>query len=73
MHRRPSRQEPDERGEDRAAGPIQPGPPMGAAQHRDLVPQHQQLRVLGGRRTTGQHKPAADPDEDRIEETEGHG
>ena len=42
-------QEPDQRGEDRAVGPVQPGPRMGAAQHGDLVPQHEQLGVLGGR------------------------
>ena len=27
---------------------VQPGPRSGAARHGDLVPQHQQLRVLGG-------------------------
>jgi hypothetical protein len=42
-------QEPDQRGEDRAVGPVQPGPRMGAAQHGGLVPQHEQLGVLGGR------------------------
>jgi len=26
-----------------------PGPRMGTAQHGDLVPQHEQLGVLGGR------------------------
>jgi len=29
--------------------------------------------VLGGRRTTEQDQPAADPDEDQIEEAKGHG
>jgi hypothetical protein len=29
---------------------------MGAAQHGDLVPQHQQLRVLGRRRTSRTRK-----------------
>jgi hypothetical protein len=48
-----SRQEPDQDGEDRPAGPVQPGLGMGTAQHGDLVPQHQQFRVLGRRRTTG--------------------
>jgi hypothetical protein len=45
-----SRQEPDQRGEDRPVGLVEPGPGIGAAQHGDLVPQHEQLRVLGGRR-----------------------
>jgi len=44
----PPGQEPDQRGEDRAVGPVRPGPRMGAAQHGDLVPQHEQLGVLGG-------------------------
>jgi hypothetical protein len=41
-------QEPDQHGEDRAVGPVEPGPRTGAAQHGDLVPQHEQLGVLGG-------------------------
>jgi hypothetical protein len=42
-------QEPDERGEDRPAGPVEPGPRMSTAQHGDLMPQHEQPGVLGGR------------------------
>jgi hypothetical protein len=42
----PSGQEPDQHGEDRVVGPVQPGPRSGAAQHGDLVPQHQQFRVF---------------------------
>jgi len=34
----PSGQEPDQRGEDRAVGPVQPGLGMCPAQHGDLVP-----------------------------------
>ena len=45
-HSRPCRQQPDQRGEDRAVGPVQPGAWIGPAQHGDLVPQHEQLRVL---------------------------
>jgi hypothetical protein len=73
VHPQPFWQEPDQRGEDGAVGPVQPGSRIGAPQHGDLVPQHQQLRVLGRRRAAEQHKPAADPDEDQIEQTEGHG
>jgi hypothetical protein len=40
-------QEQDERGEDRAVGPVQAWPGLGAAQHGNLVPQHEQLDVLG--------------------------
>ena len=42
-------QQPDECGEDCAVGPVEPGPRMCPAQHGDLVPQHEQLGVLGGR------------------------
>lgn len=49
VHPQLPRQEPDERGEDGAVGPVEPGPGIGAAQHGDLVPQHKQLGVLGGR------------------------
>jgi hypothetical protein len=66
-------QEPGQGGEDSAVGPVQPGPGMGAAQHGDLVPQHQQLDVLGRRGPAGQDQPAAEPDEDQVEQTERHG
>jgi transposase InsO family protein len=49
VHPQPCRQEPDERSEDRTVGPVEPGPRMCATQHGDLVPQHEQLGVLGGR------------------------
>jgi hypothetical protein len=42
-------QEPDQRGEDCAVCPVEPGRGIGAAQHGDLVPQHEQLGVPGGR------------------------
>ena len=44
----PCRHEPDQRGEDCAVGPAEPGPGTGTAQHGDLVPQHEQLGVRGG-------------------------
>ena len=39
---------------------------MGAAQHCDFVPQHEQLDVLGGCRPAEQDQPAAEPDEDEV-------
>ena len=45
----PCRQEPDQRGEHCTVSPVEPGPPIGTAQHGDLMPQHQQPGVLGGR------------------------
>jgi hypothetical protein len=73
VHPQPSRQELGQRREDRAVSPVEPGPGMGAAQHSDLVPQHEQLGVLGRRRAAEQDQPAAEPDEDEVEQAEGHG
>jgi hypothetical protein len=73
MRSQPSRQEPDQRGEDCAVGPVQPEPGIGTAQHGDLVPQYEQFDVLGGRRPAEQDQPAAEPDEDEVEQAEGHG
>ena len=39
----------------------------------DLMPQHQELGVLGGRRPGEQDQPAAQLDEDEIEQAERHG
>jgi hypothetical protein len=46
VYPQPCWQEPDQRSEDRAVGPVEPGPRIGAAQHGDLVPQHEHLSVL---------------------------
>src|ERR1019366_1224621 len=69
----PGWQDPDQGGEDRAVGPVQPGPRTGTAQYRDLMPHHQQLNVLGDWRAARQDKPAAEPDQDEIQQTKGHG
>jgi hypothetical protein len=69
----PCGQVPDQRGQHRSVGPVQPGPGLGAARHGDLVPQHQQLGVLGRRRAAGQDKPPRKPNEDQIEQAKGHG
>jgi hypothetical protein len=73
VHPQPCRQAPDQRGEDCAVGPVELGPRMGPAQHGDLVPQHEQLGVLGGCRPAEQDQPAAEPDEDEVEQAQGHG
>jgi hypothetical protein len=49
VHPQASGQEPDERGEDCPVGLFQARPGLGAAQHGNLVPQHEQLDVLGRR------------------------
>jgi hypothetical protein len=46
---------------------------LGAAQHGDLVPQHQQFRVLDAEERPSRTKPAAEPDEDQVEQAKGHG
>jgi hypothetical protein len=40
--------------------------------HGDLMPQHEQLGVLGSRRPAKHDQPAAEPDEDEVEQPEGH-
>ena len=72
VHPQRSGQEEDQRGEYRAVRPVQPWPRMGAAQHGDLMPQHQQLDVLGHRRAAEQDQQAAKPDEDQVEQAKGH-
>ena len=63
----------DQCGQHRSVSPVQPGPGPGAAEHGDLVPQHQQFRVLGRRLAAGQDEPAAQPDEYQVEQAKGHG
>ena len=72
-HPQPCWQEPDQRSEDCAVGPVEPGPGIGAAQHGDLMPQHEQFGVLGRRCPAEQNQPAAEPAEDEVEQAQGHG
>jgi hypothetical protein len=53
--------------------PIVGGLDICAAQHGDLMSQHQQLDVLGGPRAAEQDKPAGEPNEDEIHQPKGHG
>jgi hypothetical protein len=46
VHPQRSRQQADQRSEDCTVSPVQLGLGYGAAQHGDLVPQHEQLNVL---------------------------
>jgi hypothetical protein len=55
------------------AGPVQVRPGLGAAQHGNLVPQHEQLDVLVRRRAAQQDEPAAEPDEDQVKQAKRHG
>jgi hypothetical protein len=59
---------PDQRGQYRPVGPVQPGPRITPAQDGDLVPQYQQFRVLGRWRSAEQDQPAEGLDEDQVEQ-----
>jgi hypothetical protein len=52
----PRWQPPDQGGEDGAVSPVQAGSRVGAPEHGDLMSQHQQLDVLGGRRPSEQQE-----------------
>ena len=68
----PPRQEPDQCGHHRPFGPVEPRPGTGPAQHSDLMSQHQELGVLGSRRPAEQDQPGAEPDEDEVQQAQGH-
>jgi hypothetical protein len=68
-----SGQVPDQRSQHGPVGPVQPGPGIGAAEHGDFVPQHQQLNVFESPRAAEQDKPAAEPNEDEIQQAKEHG
>ena len=42
------------------------------AQDRDLMPQYQDLHVLGGVASGEEHQPAEQPDHEQIDEAEEH-
>ena len=46
------------------------GPWLGASQHGDLVQQHERFRALDAAK---EDQPAAEPDEDQIEQAQRHG
>jgi hypothetical protein len=62
-----------QRSKNRSVGPVEPGLRIDAAQDGNFVPQHQQLDVFRGRRAAEQDKPAAEPNEDEIQQAKGHG
>ena len=69
----PRRQPPDQGGEDGPVGPVQAWSRVGAAEHGDLMPQHQQLDVLDGRRASQQQDQSQDLLEDQIQQPQRHG
>jgi len=65
-------QQPSQRRQDRPVGPVRPGPGDLTAEHRDLMTEHHDLRILGRLAATQQHQPAEDPDHDQVEQAKGH-
>jgi hypothetical protein len=53
-------------------GQVRLGPGDLTAEHRDLMTEHHDLRVLGRLAAAEQHQPAEDPDHDQVEQTKGH-
>ena len=56
----------------RPVRPVELRPRLLAAQHRDLMAQHQQLRVLRRRRPCQQREPPGQPDEHQIQQPYRH-
>ena len=73
MAAQPSGQAPNERGEHGPVRPLQAGSGVGAAEHGDLVSQHEQFDVLGGGRAAQQHDQSEHVLEDQVQEPQRHG
>lgn len=63
---------PGQGGERRTISPVRPRARGLPTQHRDLVPQHEDLRVLGGVTARQQHQPAEHPDHEQADEANEH-
>jgi hypothetical protein len=66
------RQQPRQGGEDGAVSPIRPRPRDLPAQHSDLVPQHQDLRILRGVTARQERQPAEHPGHEQVDEANEH-
>ena len=67
-----SRQQPYERGEHGPVRPLEPRSRVGTAQNGDLVAEHEELDVLGGRRAAQQQDQPEHPHEDQVEQPQRH-
>ena len=65
-------QPPDERGEHGPVRPVQARSWVGAAQHGDLVAQHEELDVLGGGRAAQQQDQPEHLPEDQVQQPQRH-
>jgi hypothetical protein len=67
-----SGQHPRQRGDHGAVGPVRLRVGDLTAQDRNLVPQHQDLRVFRGVAAREEHQPAEQPDHEQIHEVKEH-
>jgi hypothetical protein len=68
-----SGQQPGQRGEHGTVSPVRPRARGLTSQHRDLMPEDQDLRVLSGVTARQEHQPAEHPDHEQVDETDKHG
>ena len=73
MARQALGQPPDEGGEDGPVRPVQAWSRVGAAEHRDLMPQNEELDVLGAGRAAQQQDQSEYLPEDQIQQPQRHG
>ena len=66
------RQETGQGGEHGTVSPVRPRPRDLPAQDRDLMPQHEDLRILSGVIPCQEHQPAEHPDHQQVDETDKH-
>ena len=66
------RQQPGKCRQDRPVGPVWFRLSDLTPEHRDLMTEHQDLRVLGCLAAAQQHKPAEDLDHDQVEQPDSH-
>ena len=65
-------QQPCQRGDHGAVGPVRLRAGDLTAQHCDLVPQHQDLRVFHGVSPRQEREPAEHPDHEQVDEAKEH-
>ena len=65
-------QQPAQGGEHGTVSPVWPRAGDLTPQHRDLVPEDQDFRVLGGMAARQERQPAEHPDHEQIDEADEH-
>ncbi|RAS67432.1 hypothetical protein C8D87_103771 [Lentzea atacamensis] len=68
----PDRQPPHQCDQHRTISPIQTRTTVSPAQHRDLIPHHQQLHILRRRRPAEQNRPTTQLNKDETEQSQSH-